>query len=106
MTKTITFDKYTVDAVFIDLTAYFERSEEYFKKNDLLRNIVNATSFQNRVRSLMIYGADTDTGTYGDGDYLRIGYARINGHEFVKSGKIKYEELQAALNEIADSESE
>lgn len=104
MTKTITFDKYTADAVFVDLMAYFDRSEEYFKKNDLLRNIVNATSFQNRVRSLMIYGADTDTGSYGDGDYLRIGYARINNHEFVKSGKISYDELQTALKEIADGE--
>jgi len=80
----------------------FNRSEEYYEKKDIMRNIVNCISFSEKVNSLRMIGAKTEVGTYGDGDYLRIGFAKINEHIFVNNGNLDIIEMCKAIDEIAE----
>lgn len=100
----INFDNNTVENIFMELYHSFEWSEDNFEEKDLERNIRNATHFQSTVRMLKIFGAETEVGTYYDNGFDRIGYAKINNHEFVKNGKINYSKLKDALWEIAHPE--
>ncbi len=100
----VNFDNNTVEKVFMDLYHHFELSECNFEDKDLPRNIRNATTFCETIRTLRLFGADVDVGTYDDNGFDRIGYARINGYEFVKNGKINYNKLKDALWEIAHQE--
>lgn len=97
----IAFDNNTVEETFLDIHHHFEWSESSFESGDLMRTIVNSVAFEKRVNSLRLFGASVETGGYMDGDFLRIGFARINDHVFVKNGKINYKELKDALWEIA-----
>lgn len=101
----INFDNNTVENIFMELYHSFEWSEDNFEEKDLERNIRNATHFQSTIRMLKIFGAETEVGTYYDNGFDRIGYAKINNHEFVKNGKINYKKLKDALWEIAHPES-
>lgn len=100
----INFDNNTVEKVFMDLYHSFEWSERNFEDGDLPRNIRNSANFSNEVKGLKIFGAETEVGIYDDNGFDRIGYAVINGHEFVKNGKINYNLLKDALWEIAHPE--
>ena len=42
----------------------------------------------------------SDVGTYNDNGFDRIGFARINSHEFVKNGEFKHDVLRKALDEL------
>ena len=100
----INFDNNTVEKFFMDLHHSFEWSERNFEDGDLPRNIRNSANFSNEVKGLKIFGAETEVGIYDDNGFDRIGYAVINGHEFVKNGKINYNLLKDALWEIAHPE--
>ena len=102
----IEFDNNTVDNVFINLYHAFTRSENNFEDKDLMRNIVNTVSFEGESKMLRLFGAETEVGTYDDNGFLRIGYARINEHEFIKNGVINFNKLKDALWEIAHRKKE
>lgn len=106
MTKTIIFDNNSVEKYFMDLLFHFDWSERNFEDKDLMRNICCTVSFEGLVKELRIFGADTEVGNYTDEGFLRIGFARINKHEFVKCAKINYKELKDALWEIAHPDEE
>lgn len=97
----INFDNSSVEDVFINLYHIFQRSESNFEDGDLRRNIRNSTDFESKVQELRLFGAEIDVGIYADNGFDRIGYAAINGHEFVKNGKFNFEKLRNALWEIA-----
>lgn len=78
----------------------YHLSEAHFKNGDLSRNLRVTKEFQCVVRSLKALGADTDVGTYNDNVLDRIGFARINSHEFVKNGEFKHDVLKKALDEL------
>lgn len=99
----IDFNKERADLLALGIVETFHRSEDCFKANDLPRNIRNVCAFQAALRELILYGADVDsTGIYNDNGFDRIGYARINEHEFIKKGQLNYNELWAALREIRE----
>ena len=100
----INFDNNTVEEVFINLYHSFQWSESNFEDGDLRRNIRNSTDFENKVQELRLFGAEIDVCIYADNGFDRIGYAAINGHEFVKNGKFNSEKLRNALWEIAHPE--
>lgn len=100
----VEFDDNSVNKKCHELYWRFCLSEDNFKVGDLVRNIANTTSFECTVRALCVLGANTDVGTYNDDGYSRIGYARINSHEFVKNSEFKYDELKRALMELAHPE--
>lgn len=97
----INFDKAMAEDITMKIWRAFESTEECFQRQDLPRNIRNAAGFSALVAELELFGADVDAhGIYDDNGYDRIGYARINNHEFVKNGDFKFPELQTALNEL------
>ena len=106
MRYTIDFNNNTVESFFMDLYHSFAWSERAFEDNDLSRNVVNTTCFCQSLMHLEIFGADTERGTYSDGDFIRIGFAKINDHVFIKNGVINTKELKDALWEIAHPEEE
>lgn len=98
----ITFDQEAASSKFMEIYTRFSRTEECFSNGDLPRNIRNSCAFSEAVRSLKVFGAVVDaSGIYNDNGFDRIGYGRINGHEFIKNGEFKFDELKAALTEIA-----
>lgn len=97
----INFNNNTVDQMFLEIYQNYEWSERNFEDKDLIRNIFCTANFESVIKTLRLFGAETETGTYSDEGYLRIGFARINGHEFVKNSKPNYKELNDALWEIA-----
>ncbi len=100
----IDFDNNAYEAVFMELYHFFEWSERSFEDKDLPRNITNTVNFECTVKELHFLGADTQTGTYQDNGFIRIGYARINSHTFITNGRPNYQELKEALWEIAHPE--
>lgn len=100
----INFDNNTVEEVYISLYHSFQWSEYNFEDGDLRRNIRNSTDFENKLKELRLFGAEIDVGIYADNGFDRIGYASINGHEFVKNGKFNHNELRNALWQIAHPE--
>lgn len=104
MKYTIDFNNDTCERYFIDLYYSFEWCERSFEENDLVRNIVNTMTFTQSLMHLEVFGVDTERGTYSDGGFIRIGYAKINGHEFVKNTVFNPKELKKALLEIAHPE--
>lgn len=101
MKYTIDFNNNSVEQFFLDFYYSFEWSERNFEDGDLSRNIVNTTTFCQTLMHLEIFGADTERGTYEDNGFIRIGYAKINGHEFVKNSQLNPKKLKDALWEIA-----
>ena len=98
----IIFDSKTANEKFMEIFTCFDRTEQCFKNGDLPRNIRNACAYSEAVRSLKVFGADVDaSGIYDDNGFDRIGYGRINCHEFIKNGEFKFDELRSALAEIA-----
>lgn len=106
MKYTIDFNNNSVESVFMTLYHCFDWSERSFEDKDLSRNIVNTTTFCQSLMQLEIFGADTERGTYADGLFVRIGFAKINDHVFIKNGVINTKELKDALWEIAHPEEE
>lgn len=100
----IDFNYNMVCDICVELYHSFERSEYHFEEGDLERNIRNATHFQSTIEMLKVFGAEIEVGTYCDNGFDRIGYAKINNHEFVKDNKITHKELKNALLEIAHIE--
>ncbi|MBQ8331159.1 MAG: hypothetical protein IJX94_01500 [Clostridia bacterium] len=100
----INFDNNAAEKTFLDLYHSIAWSERNFEDGDLVRNVGCTATFEAHVQFLRAYGAKTETGTYNDNGFLRIGYASINGHEFVKNGKLNAKELKDALWEIAHPE--
>lgn len=99
----IDFNKDAADYMETRIYEAFSNSETCFKNKDLPRNIRNTCYFQELLRKLTACGADVDsTGIYNDNGYDRIGYARINEHEFIKKGLFNFNELWAALREIRE----
>ena len=99
----IDFNQYQADRMATRIFTTYAGSETYFKEKDLPRNIRNVCAFQAALRELILLGADVDsTGIYNDNGYDRIGYARINEHEFIKKGMFNFNELWAALREIRE----
>lgn len=97
----INFDKAMAEDITMEIWRAFENTEDYFQRQDLPRNIRNAARFSSLVSELKLFGADVDAhGIYDDNGYDRIGYAKINNHEFVKNGDFRFSELQTALNEL------
>lgn len=101
MKYTIDFNNNTVETTFMDLLHNFDWSERAYEDKDLMRNATNSATFEAKVRELRLYGADTSAGCYECDGFLRIGYAVINGRQFVKCGKLDPKELKDALWEIA-----
>lgn len=102
MTYEIKFTEETAEAMLQEIWWSYHLSEQQFKDGDLERNIRNATEFSMRVRMLKMFGADVNAhGIYNDNGFDRIGYARINSHVFIKKGEFSFDELKAALMEIA-----
>lgn len=106
MEKTVIFDNNTVEQYFMSLMHHFDWSEHNFEDKDIQRNICCTMGFEGLIKELRIYGADTEVGNYDDNGYLRIGFARINGHEVVKNAKINLKELKDSLWEIAHPDKE
>lgn len=105
MKREIEFTRDTANEKFMEIYRSFERTEQNFAAGDLHRNIFNACRYSEAVRSLKIFGAEVDsTGIYDDNGYNRIGYGKINNHVFIKNGEFNFDELRAALWEIADQE--
>ena len=96
----IEFTEQTADQTYMGLWELFRLSEAHFKDGDLSRNLRVTTEFKCVVRHLKALGADTDVGTYNDNDFDRIGFAKINSHEFVKNGEFKFDVLRKALDEL------
>lgn len=96
----IEFTEQTADQTYMVLWELFHLSEAHFKDGDLSRNLRVTTEFKCVVRHLKALGADTDVGTYNDNDFDRIGFAKINSHEFVKNGEFKFDVLRKALDEL------
>lgn len=96
----IEFTKQTAGETYMGLWELFKLSEEHFKSGDLCRNLRVTTEFRCVVRNLKALGADTDVGTYNDNGFDRIGFAKINSHEFVKNGEFKFDVLRKALDEL------
>jgi hypothetical protein len=101
MKYTIEFNNNSAETTFLALYHGFDWSERCYEDKDLARNISNTATFEANVKELRLFGAETQTGTYESDGFLRIGYAMINGHEFVKCGKLDAKELKDALWEIA-----
>ena len=101
MTYTIDFNNNTVNDTFLELVSRFDWSERYFEEKDLMRNLTNTTAFESAVKHLRLFGVGTTTGSYEDDGFLRIGYACIGGHEFIKNGQLNTKALTDALWEIA-----
>lgn len=101
MKYTVEFNNNSVESTFLDLMHGFDWSERAFEEKDLMRNLTNTATFEAAVKALRLFGAETHTGSYESDGFLRIGYAMINGHEFVKCGKWYSKELKDALWEIA-----
>lgn len=101
MKYTIEFDNNSVDTTFLTLYHGFNWSERCYEEKDLMRNIGNVATFEANVNALRLFGAETQTGTYECDGFLRIGYAMINGHEFVKRSELNAKALKDALWEIA-----
>lgn len=97
----IEFDNNQVEKTFMDLDFYHHWSERNFEDHNVMSNIVNTVRFEDKVNALRLFGATVAVGTYTDDEFLRIGYARINDHVFVKNGVFNPSELKAALWEIA-----
>ena len=100
----IDFDNNAYETTFMEIYHFFEWSERSFEDKDLPRNIANIISFERAVQELHLLGADTQTGTYQDNGFLRVGYARINSHTFIRNSKPNYHALKEALWEIAHPE--
>jgi hypothetical protein len=100
----INFDNNAVEKKFLDVDHYYTWSERNFEDKDLARNVACTITFENAVKELRLFGANVDVGSYNDNGFLRIGFARINTHEFVKNGKINLTILKDALWEIAHPE--
>lgn len=105
MKREIEFTRDTAKEKFREIHYSFERTEQCFAAGNLHGNVFNACRYSEAVRSLKIFGAEVDsTGIYDDNGYDRIGYGKINNHVFIKNGEFNFDELQAALWEIADQE--
>ena len=105
MKREIEFTRDTANEKFMEIYRSFERSEQSFAAGDRHRNIFNTCRYSEAVRSLKIFGAEVDsTGIYDDKGYNRIGYGKINNPVFIKNGEFNFDELRAALWEIADQE--
>lgn len=100
----IEFDNNMVDKIFMDLHFHFDWCENSFEVKDIERTISNAVAFQERVKILRLFGAETDCGLFNDNGCTRIGFARINNHTFVENASFKIKELKDALWEIAHPE--
>ena len=98
----IDFDKGNADSMIYEIYSCFCRTEDAFSDGDLPRNIRNACAYSELVRTLRIFGASVNsTGIYNDNGFDRIGYGKINGHEFIKNAEFNLEELKTALYELA-----
>lgn len=101
MKYTIDFDNNKVEETFMELEHLFYWSERCFEDGDLGRNIVNTVRFEDVVKELRLFRVNVEVGTFLDDGFLRIGYALINGHRFVRCGKLDPATLKVALWEIA-----
>jgi len=99
----INFDSAMKSKMFINIYHAFDNTENCFIVNNLPRNIRNTCDFSAQVAKLEMFGASVDAhGIYDDNGFDRIGYGRINSHEFIKNGIFCFEELAAALEELAE----